>query len=480
MSVVEEIAVIVSLAVFLYLAAYALLTFGLILLSLFETALIKVERGEEFRPPRRLRRPGITLVAPTYQNQPVIVPSARSFLASDYDPFEVVIVDDGSADGTLATLRNAFDLIELPVGDRFAIVTEPITGIYVSRRDPRLRVVRKDNGGRSDAINAGTNVARNDLVALVDADSLLEPDALSRIAEVFVAAPDDVVAVGGTIRVANGAVVERGAVISARISKAGVEASQAGEYLRGHLGGRIGWSRLNGLLVISGAFGVFRCDILRAAGGLSRDTLGEDMELVLRLHHELRPGRPRTRIAHAADANVWTEVPAALRPLRGQRIRWHVGLIDNVRLHRRMVCRRRYGAVGLLSLPYTVAFELLGPILQVAGYAIVVLLLVLGLASWWYAASFLIVAILVGQLQTAGAILIEEVGFRRYRTRDLMLLAGWSVAELLWYRPLTAVWRLWATVLVVFGRRPGWGTIPRGVALHDEDAAELMPAPLPR
>jgi cellulose synthase/poly-beta-1,6-N-acetylglucosamine synthase-like glycosyltransferase len=204
------------------------------------------------------------------------------------------------------------------------------------------------------------------------------------------------------------------------------------------------------------------------------------MELVMRLHHQLRPASPRTRVAYAADATAWTEIPTSLRALRGQRIRWHVGLFDNLRMHRRMLGRRRFGAVGLLALPYTVAFEMLGPILQVAGYGILIVLIALQQVSWWYVAAFVVVTLMVGQLQTAGAILVEEVAFRRYRNRDLMRLAGWSLVELFWYRPLTALWRTWATVLVLIGRRPGWGSIPRGTAFGEEAEPELVAAPLPR
>jgi len=480
MTIVDQILWIVSFAIFLFFVVYSISTFTLIGISLVETALTKIERGELFTPPTRLRRPGVSLIAPAYNTEPLIVSSARSLLASAYEPLEVVIVDDGSEDGTTEALRKAFDLIELPVGDRLLIPTEPIHQVYVSRNDPRLQVVRKDNGGRSDAINAGLNVARHELVAIVDADTLLEQDALSRIGEVFATDPDDVVAVGGTIRIANGAVIENNAVTRPRVSPTGVEATQTAEYLRGFLGGRIAWSRLNGLLIISGAFGVFRRDLVLKAGGLSKATLGEDMELVMRLHHQLRPARPRAQISYAADANAWTEVPTGMAPLRGQRIRWHVGLLDNLRIHQQMLCRRRYGAVGLLALPYTLAFEVLGPLLQVTGYAILIAMILLDQASWWYVAAFTVVTVLVGQLQTAGAILVEEVGFRRYRSRDLMLIAGWSLLELFWYRPITAVWRTWATVLVLLGRRPGWGSIPRGAAFRDEREPELVPTPLSR
>jgi len=275
-------------------------------------------------------------------------------------------------------------------------------------------------------------------------------------------------------------VIEDNAVRTPQLAASGVEASQTAEYFRSFFAGRIAWSRLNGLLIISGAFGVFRRDIVRAAGGLSRRTLGEDMELVMRLHHRLRPARPQTRIAYAPDADAWTEVPVGLAPLRGQRIRWHVGLLENLWMHRQMFFRRRYGAVGLLALPYSLAFEVFGPPLQLAGYAIVVAMIVLDQVSWWYVPAFFAVTALVGLLQTSGAVLVEDVGFHRYRNRDLVRLMGWSLLEMFWYQPLTAFWRTWATLLVALGRRPGWGSIPLGAAFREEQEAELVPAPLPR
>jgi cellulose synthase/poly-beta-1,6-N-acetylglucosamine synthase-like glycosyltransferase len=476
----EDVLSIVSLAIFAYFVLYVIATFTLITLSAFEVMRVKVEHGERFMPPRRLRRPGISLIAPAYNCEPVIVASAQSLLACDYEPLEVIVVDDSSDDGTAEALATAFDLVELPVGDRLQIPTARIHQILVSRKDPRLRVVRKDNGGRSDAINAGLNVAFNELVAFLDADTLLERDALKRIGEVFALDPDSIVAVGGTVRIANGARIENGAVAEARVSQAGLEASQAAEYLRSFLGGRIAWSRLNALVIISGAFGVFRREVVHATGGLSHETLGEDMELVMRLHHQLRAAQPDMRILVAADANVWTEVPNTLAALRTQRIRWHVGLFDNLRMHREMILARQYGGVGLLALPYTLLFEGIGPLMQVGGYAIVITLLLLHDASWTYAVAFAIISVLVGQLQTAGAILIEEIAFRRYRVSDLIWLAGWSLLEFAWFRPLTALWRCYATLLVVVGRRPGWGTIPRGVAFRADSGEELVSAPLPR
>jgi cellulose synthase/poly-beta-1,6-N-acetylglucosamine synthase-like glycosyltransferase len=469
---------IVSLAIFVVFLIYNLFTLALIAFSAHEVTLLKEERGDLFRPTReRPLRPGISVLAAAYNERPVILSSVRSLLASDYDPLEVVVVDDGSTDGTFEALHEAFDLVPLPVGDRFQLETEQIEALYVSRTDPRLRVARKQNGGRSDALNAGFNLAYQELVATVDADSLLDRDALARIVEVFAADPDRVIAVGGTIRIANGAVIENGIVTLPRVPVRGTQASQVGEYLRGFLGARIAWAAMNGLLIISGAFGVFRRDLFRAVGGLSRATMGEDMELVMRMHQWLRPDHPELRIAFAPDATSWTEVPSGLGPLRGQRVRWHIGLLDNLRLHKPL-WRWRYGALATLALPYTLAFEVIAPLLQVAGYAILIVLLVFHQVAFEYAIAFLIGVLLFGQLQTAGAILIEEIGFERYRTRDLFWIGGWGLLETFWYRPLTALWRAWATVLWLTGTRASWGTIPRGEALG-EQPGEVSRAPEP-
>jgi cellulose synthase/poly-beta-1,6-N-acetylglucosamine synthase-like glycosyltransferase len=323
------------------------------------------------------------------------------------------------------------------------------------------------------------NLARHELVATVDADSLLDRDSLARVVESFSADPERVIAVGGTIRIANGAEIENGVVVKAHAPWHGTEASQVGEYLRSFFGARPAWASMNGLLIISGAFGVFRRDLVQAIGGFSKETMGEDMELTMRMHEQLRAEHPDLRIEFSPDANAWTEAPARRRPLRGQRVRWHIGLLDNLRIHKRMIGRRRFGAVGLLALPYTIAFEVLTPALQVFGYAFVGVALIFDWMAWEYAIGLLVISLLVGQLQTAGGILIEQVGFQRYHRRDLMLIGGWGVLEIFWYRPLNALWRLWATLLWLTGRRPGWGTIPRGTALAAPES-EVEPSPLPR
>ena len=353
----------------------------------------------------------------------------------------------------------------------------PIRSVSISRTDPRLRVVSKENGGKSDAVNAGISIARGELVVLVDADSILEPEAISRAVTPFEIHPDHCMAVGGGIRVANGSKIVGGRVVSVGITRWGLGATQVLEYLRGFFATRIAWSEMNGLLLVSGAFGVFRRDVVIALGGYSTATLGEDMEVTMRIHHALRPQMKDARVDFAADAVCWTEVPTSMRALRTQRIRWHTGLLDSLRMHRAMLARPRFGAAGVFAMPYLVLFEAIEPLVEVLGFAIVITLVILHADNWTYFVAFFLVALFAGEVMSATALLIEEIGFRRYRAWDLLRLTAWGCLEAVWFRPAMAWWRLKATVLVLIGHRPGWGSIPRGATL--EEAAPAV-APLTR
>jgi cellulose synthase/poly-beta-1,6-N-acetylglucosamine synthase-like glycosyltransferase len=311
---VIDVLEVVMLVLFLYVAVYSVLTLTLLALSLSETSAVarvrraRIAKGPRIPPPLQ---PSVTVVVPAHNEKPVVVASVDSILAGTYEPLRVVVVDDGSTDGTSAALDAAYDLVELPVGDGLALETEPIEWLSISRRDPRLRVVKKANGGRSDAMNAGIAVARHDLIAATDADGVLEPDAVALAVAAFTADPSRVVACGGIVRIANGGRFVDNRLVEPRVRVRGIEATQTVEYLRSFLGSRIAWARLNALLIISGAFGIFRRDVLLESGGFSRQTLGEDMELTMRLYHVLRPD-PRCRAralragAAASGAAPWT------------------------------------------------------------------------------------------------------------------------------------------------------------------------------
>ena len=467
---------IISFGIFIYFILYGVSTLTLLILSLRQVSWYARGQGPvRMRPGELGHRPSVSLVTPAYNEEALIVQSAKAFLGSDYAPLEVVVVDDGSRDETFARLEEAFDLVSLPLRGRTELKTAPIHGVYISRADPRLRVVRKENGGRSDAINAGLSVARGELVVITDADSLLEPDAIKRAVLPFEVHPDSCMAAGGGIRVANGSRIADGRVVAPGVAWRGVGATQVLEYMRGFSATRIAWSKMNGLLIISGAFGVFRRDVIVALGGFSRDTLGEDMEMTMRIHHVLRPQMEDARVEFVPDAVCWTEAPSTMGGLRNQRVRWHTGLIDDFRLHRRMFGRPRYGAAGTVAMPYMFLFELVEPLVEVGGFAIVITLLIYDAVNWTYLVAFVLIAALTGAVMSAASLLREEGGFHRYRAKDLARLTAWAAVEAFWFRPPQAWWRLKATVLALIGRRPGWGSIPRGEGILEHPPQIVHP-----
>jgi cellulose synthase/poly-beta-1,6-N-acetylglucosamine synthase-like glycosyltransferase len=373
----------ISIGIFVFFIVYAVATLTLLAMSVREISWYSRGQGpSRSRRGQLAHRPKVSLVTPAYNGETLIVQSAKAFLASDYTPLEVVVVDDGSKDETFARLDKAFDLVSLPLRGRQELKTAPIRSVSISRTEPRLRVVHKDNGGRSDAINAGISVARGELVVVVDADSLLEPEAITRAVVPFDVYPDTCMAVGGGIRVANGSRIVGGRVVAPGVSMRGVGATQVLEYLRGFYATRIAWSEMNGLLIISGAFGVFRRNLLVALGGFSKATLGEDMEMTMRVHHCLRPQMKDAHVVFAPDAVCWTEAPGTMGGLRGQRVRWHAGLLDNLRMHWRMTGRPRFGAAGTFAMPYLVLFEATEPLVEVLGFAIVITLVILNAVNW--------------------------------------------------------------------------------------------------
>jgi cellulose synthase/poly-beta-1,6-N-acetylglucosamine synthase-like glycosyltransferase len=400
----------------------------------------------QWRDVRRLMRspltPPISVIAPAYNEAANIAESVRSLLMLNYPEFEVIVVNDGSTDRTLAVLVERFGLRPVPRSFEYAVPCRPIRAVYASPESPSLVVVDKDNGGKADALNAGLNLARHPLFCAIDADSVLEADALLRVVRPFVEEPGLTVACGGIVRIANGCEIRAGRVVGVRLPRRILPLVQVVEYLRSFLFGRMGWSALNGLLIISGAFGLFDRRAAVLAGGYAHDTVGEDMELVVRMHRRLREQGVPYRVAFVPDPVCWTEAPETLRVLRRQRNRWHRGLIDTVWRHRAMFGRPRFGIVGLLAMPAFVVFELLGPLVELSGYLIVPLCYWLGILDVRFMIVFLTLAVLYAILLSVSAVLLEDMAYRRYpRVRDLAVLALAGVAENLGYRQVTAWWR---------------------------------------
>lgn len=394
--------------------------------------------------------PSVSVLVPAYNEEAGIVAAVSAMLALRYPDHEVVVVDDGSTDATLALLEREHDLVpvEREIGDAV-----PYRGRVLSVHAPRdgrtpLVVLRTEDSGRSDALNAGVNLAGRDLVRFVDADPILDPDALLTVAEPFVDDPLRVVATGGVVRAVNGSRVVAGRVVEARMPRGWLTRVQVVEYLRAFMLGRAGWSRLGSLVLISGAFGLYRRDLLLEIDGLDADCIGEDFELCVRVHRHLRDVRRERRraglpvgrragddfrVVFVAEPVTWTEVPPTTAVLARQRRRWHRGLWQVLSKHRGMLLNPRYGRIGLVALPCYVVFELVASLVELVGVVVVRL----GLA-----------------------LAVEGSSHHRYgRWRDLAV-AG-AVLENVGYRQMTALWRVQGLLDVARRREAVWGEMTR-------------------
>jgi cellulose synthase/poly-beta-1,6-N-acetylglucosamine synthase-like glycosyltransferase len=405
--------------------------------------------------------PPVSILLPAFNEEAGIVDSVRSLLALRFPELEVIVVNDGSTDSTLRRLADAFDLAPVRKAMRTTLLTAPLRGSYASRKHPELWVIDKENGGKADALNAGVNAARYPYFCAVDADAMLEPDALLHVAKPILDDPDLVVATGGIVRIANGCRVEHGQVVDVALPQSRLATLQVVEYLRAFLVGRMGWSRMGSLLIISGAFGLFQRSLVAVAGGYSTTTVGEDVELVVRLHRYLRERGEAYRIQFVPDPVAWTEVPEDLGSLARQRRRWQRGLGEALWRHKRVTLNPRYGVFGLLAVPSFFLIELVGPVIELIGYPAVIAGAALGYLSVTFLVAFAVVAVLVGAVLSVSALALEEFNFRRYqRGREAARLVAMSFAENLGYRQLTTIWRVLALVDVA-RRRRGWGEMQR-------------------
>jgi len=404
--------------------------------------------------------PPITLLVPAYNESATVVASVTALLTLEYRNFEVIVVNDGSRDDTLDRLREAFDLFEAPRTYPETVPTRPLRALYRSRARTRLLVVDKENGGKADSLNAAINASRFPLVIAVDADTLIEPDAMLRLTRPFLLGRH-IAAVGGTVRVANSCTVEHGRITDARVPRRFLPGVQVVEYLRAFLFGRLGWNRLGGNLIISGAFGLFRKDYLLAIGGYRTESVVEDMDVVVRLHRHLLRHRIPYEMPFIPDPVAWTEVPEAGRFLARQRERWHRGLLSAMWQYKGMLFNPRYGRVGLIGVPFYTLGEALAPLVEVLGYVITVVGFALGIVNLQFALLFVLVAWGYGMLLSIWAVVLEEVSFRRYgRVGDLARLLLFATLENLGYRQRTVWWRLKA-FFTVWKQRQMWGEMTR-------------------
>jgi cellulose synthase/poly-beta-1,6-N-acetylglucosamine synthase-like glycosyltransferase len=388
--------------------------------------------------------PPITLLAPAHNEEKSIRVSIRNLLELDYPELEVIVINDGSKDRTLDELHDEFKLRPVRMVYMQEVPSAAIRGLYRSDADPRLLVIDKESAGsKADAVNAGLNAATSPYVCIVDSDSMLERDSLLRIMVPVLADPKRVVGVGGIIRILNGSEIQGGQLTRVRLPRKSIEVIQVIEYLRAFLIGREAWAQGNMMLIISGAFGLFRTDLIRAIGGYRAKAIGEDFDLVTRLHRYLLEKRQDYRIQFVPDPVCWTEAPSDLKSLGRQRARWHKGLMDTLRVNMDMLFRSPYGRVGAFALPYLWIYELLAPLIELGGIVTILVAVVLGDLSRDFFIQFMIFGYAFATVISIGAVLQEELTYKRYSDwQDVARLVTYCFFEHFPYRQLHMVWRL--------------------------------------
>lgn len=470
---VVGIAIIVTFFIFLL---YSLIVTGsylaLNLIALF--AVRRATRGgrDLFMPKLHEKSlPGVSLLLTAYNEEQLITASVKSLLQLNYPDFELIVIHDGGKDNTMGVMIDTFEMHPYPAAFQYDVPCERIKCVYKSDKYPNLVLVDKVNGGgKADANNAGINISRKELFCSMDADSILERDALQRVVRLFLSVPNTIAA-GGTVRIINGCKVKDGNLVSVNLPDSYLARFQVLEYLRAFLFGRLGWTTLKALLLISGAFGVFKRDKVVEVGGFTPKCLGEDMDLVVKLHKHHITNQIPYHINFVPDPVCWTDAPEDLATLKKQRIRWQRGLIEVLIKYRSLLFSRRSGTVGWVAYPFMIIVEAISPIMEVLGLIFTLLLYFFGYLNGPAALLFLFASVGMGLLLSTSAILLEERSFHvypGYRTSiKLFLLA---VIENFGYRQLNSWWRLQGTFQHFKGTESKWGEMKRNTGWISEDS----------
>ncbi|MGD8192835.1 glycosyltransferase family 2 protein [Brevibacillus ginsengisoli] len=436
---------------------------------------LKRERGlHHIEPYKQMKQsaftPPLSVIVPAYNEEAGIIGSVLSLVTGsgrlDYPEYEVIVVNDGSTDSTVEKVIDRFKMVPIKnkvLQKRNGIDTQFVKCVYQSETYPNLFLIDKVNGGKADALNAGINLAKYPYFASIDGDTVLEPDSFLKIMKPIIEDTDqEVLATGGNVLLANGSTIVKGQMEENRMSRQPLVIMQIIEYMRAFLMGRIGLSRENMLLIISGAFGVFKTSRVIQAGGYRANTVGEDMELVVRLHRMNIEKKWGAKIVYVADPVCYTEAPEDMSSLRTQRMRWHRGLFESLWIHRKMLFNPKYGGIGMLAIPYFFLVEFLGPLIEFCGYLAMIIGLILGQVYLTYSLSLILLMIIYGSFLSMGAVLLEEWRLGKHqRISELNRLFFFAMSEVFWYRPIMTVWRVQALFSIARGKKQGWGTLKR-------------------
>lgn len=390
---------------------------------------------------------GISIIVPAYNEAVTIVESTRSLLNLKYPNYEVIVINDGSKDDTLQTLIDAYDLKRVDYYIENLIHTRNVKAVYRNKFYSKLSVVDKINGGKADSLNVGINFSENDYVCGIDADSLIESDSLLKMMSTVLDHDEITLALGGSIVPSNGATVDHGYVEKYELPKASITRFQSIEYIRAFNTGRLGFSKLKCLLIISGAFGLFEKRALIEAGGYltastkKKDTVGEDMELAVRITRRACEQNMDYRIEYIPMAQCYTEIPNKSKFLLSQRNRWQRGLIDTMSYHRKMILNRKYHTSGMIAMPYFFIFEMIGPLLETQVYIALLVGLIFGIFSVVYLLLLLVATVFFGIIISMISLLIQEKYTTPLSVKDTLILILFGIIENFGWRLFISIYR---------------------------------------
>ncbi|MCM4167210.1 Undecaprenyl-phosphate 4-deoxy-4-formamido-L-arabinose transferase [Arenibacter antarcticus] len=458
----------IDIASLLFLAYGLIIITGYIFLALFSLFELRdYKRKHNFKDEVALLQsshlPKISVLAPAYNEEANVIENVRSLLTLDYPSFEIVIINDGSSDNTLQSLISTFDLYLDEVLYFSHINTKNVRGIYSSKHQAykNLKVVDKENGGKADALNTGVNCCSHDIICCIDVDCILERDALLKLVKPFLNNDKKVIASGGIIRVANSCIIEDGRIIKVRLPDTFLARAQILEYFRAFLMGRMAWSRVDGLLLISGAFGMFDKNTVIESGGYNPNTVGEDMELLVRMRRLMRDKNIPYTVSFVPDPLCWTEVPQSWKVLYRQRNRWTRGTIETLSLHKKLLFNPKYGVLGMLSTPYWMFFEWFAPIIEFIGIIFLFFMFIFGQLNGQVFLIFFGVVYTFSILFSTTALFFEEYSFQQYKKPKYMIrLLRTALLEPILYHPFV----MWAAVKgnidLILGKT-SWGQMTR-------------------
>lgn len=408
--------------------------------------------------------PWVSILAPAYNEGANIVENVRSLLNIHYHHLELIVINDGSKDDSIDRLVAAYQLVQTDIRYHAHIKTKPVKAVYKSTNPVynKLLVIDKENGGKADALNTGINLASNQYLVCIDVDCILEQDALLKLLTPFLEESDKrVIATGGVVRIANSCIFDNGKLIDINLPKEFLPRVQVLEYIRAFLLGRMAWTRLNGLLLISGAFGAFDREIVIAAGGYDPSTVGEDMELVVRMRRYMAERKLPYRVAFIPDPLCWTEAPASYKILGRQRNRWMRGTIETLLKHRALFFNPRYGLMGLVSYPYWFFFEFLAPIIEFTGLLIFFVLVYTGHVHWPFFLALSAFMLVLCWLFSLFGILLEVLTFNQYKKKgELRSLIFTMLLEPFSFHPF-GVWSAIMGVIDLLRKKKSWGEMTR-------------------